>query len=198
MALIKSISNKIEREQIQRLRDMSSAPASTSIKRAQNRTQATPSTENSIEVDFAALVTGKESKPKSTDMLSDWDMSPSATQATSARSQPLPTSSWSAMSMQAQGSRSITPDTSIAGITALQPQTMFNRPMQPVIAHNTNLSSSSASGHSGNGMGGQGRPLTPTTATHYTVAPPPPPKQVVGNIGSSGQKQGLDKYESLI
>lgn len=238
MDLIKAVSTKIEREQSQKLRDTKntsdSRPAGSTYMAAQNNAT-TSSTANGQS--FANLVTGR-SAASSSDMISDWDVSPihprsqALTPAMSNMASPIggnmsrntSTGLLSALPLRSNESRPITPDQGLNAFATLQPQTMFNNPLQPTPAGKGHLMSSSQVMQPVQAQQSRLQAHAPVGASSFAIAPPPQLNSRSMNGGSMssmvtpgmgaqskatlGQgfqvsqseqsKTGLDKFESLI
>jgi SCY1-like protein 2 len=167
MALIKSLSARIEQEQTRKLHEMSST-SSASANRADfmssvtaNRTNGLDSA-NGDEGDFESLVLGRK-KPE-TNPLDPWasaepSVSRSPTQRTSSARIPSPSArfSWSTpppesvpstLAPNGAASRAITPDHSLSAFTPLQPApstahaASFSQPLQPSRPQNSTLTPS--------------------------------------------------------
>jgi SCY1-like protein 2 len=128
--------------------------------------------------------------------------------------------------MQTQASRTVTPDHTMSSFATLTPASQWSQPLQPSTpstmplrpAQNTatnssssasNIDWSSAVSNSASARGSQ-KAAPPSSMNSFTIAPPPMSPQATGFGGmrapqqqqqqqqSTGQKSGLDKYQSLI
>jgi SCY1-like protein 2 len=128
--------------------------------------------------------------------------------------------------MQNQASRTVTPDHTLSSFATLTPASQWSQPLQPSTpsamplrpAQNTSSSAStidwsSAMSNSASGWGSQktaAPPASISSMSSFTIAPPPMSPQATGFGGmgfqqqqsqqqqATGQKSGLDKYQSLI
>ncbi|KAI9698848.1 MAG: hypothetical protein M1820_007355 [Bogoriella megaspora] len=157
MALIKSLSTRIEREHSRRIQELTASNGTTST-RAKEFTSfgAVPTPNgtsmNDLDEDFEALVLGRKAASSSADNMLDGDWTtPAAKPSTSGQKslQPTPQSSTFAWSRStstdssappsANGwgvgtnstTRAITPDASLSSFAALTPTSPFNNPLQP-------------------------------------------------------------------
>lgn len=147
MALIKSLSNKIEREQTKKLQELSSANESTSFKNGTQGAFGGAGDSGGFDIDgtrndFERLVFGKTgtANAKNDDPWGDWSSEPSTSKTSKGSSQVMtPTFSWSsnvsgsvnrssgtsmhnAITTQAgSDSRSITPDLHMSAFPSLEP-----------------------------------------------------------------------------
>ena len=155
MTLIKALSGRIEREQTQKLRELSSSTATASVRAAKGAGRTgTPlsASADGEEVDFESLVTGRGTSNGTPDIINDWDgpaarpvasrsASQQQTRATldpswTATTNPTPRSmaqsvSMNALRAQPASNRSITPDQSLGAFAALKPNSAFSNPLQP-------------------------------------------------------------------
>ena len=154
MNLIKSLSARIEREHTQKLREVSTSSGTSSLRAGKPASRAdTPALHTANggeEVDFEALVTGRNNANGRSDMIDDWD-APSTREAVargvSQGQTSNPSSSWSSaanprstnarnatlnsLRPSASDNRSVTPDQSLNAFSALQPSSPFSQPLQP-------------------------------------------------------------------
>jgi SCY1-like protein 2 len=130
--------------------------------------------------------------------------------------------------IQNQASRTVTPDHTLSSFATLTPASQWSQPLQPSIpsttmplrpAQNTSSSAStidwsSAMSNSASAWGGQKAAVPPASTSSmssFAIAPPPMSSQASGFGGmgfqqqqsqtqqqATGQKSGLDKYQSLI
>jgi SCY1-like protein 2 len=128
--------------------------------------------------------------------------------------------------MQNQASRTVTPDHTLSSFATLTPASQWSQPLQPSTAsamplrpaQNTSSSAStidwsSAMSNSASAWGSQktaAPPASISSMSSFTIAPPPMSPQATGFGGmgfqqqqsqqqhATGQKSGLDKYQSLI
>lgn len=124
--------------------------------------------------------------------------------------------------MQTQASRTVTPDHTLSSFATLTPASQWSQPLQPsapsamslrpaqhTIANSTASASTIdwSSAMSNNAAAwGSAKPAAPSNMSSFTIAPPPMSPQATGFGGmgsqqqqqSTGQKSGLDKYQSLI
>lgn len=128
--------------------------------------------------------------------------------------------------MQNQASRTVTPDHTLSSFATLTPASQWSQPLQPSTpstlplrpAQNTGSSASastidwsSAMSNSSSAWGGQTTAAPPSSTSSmsaFAIAPPPMSPQATGYGGGfqqqqrlqqgTGQKSGLDKYQSLI
>ncbi|GAB7338523.1 hypothetical protein MBLNU457_5273t1 [Dothideomycetes sp. NU457] len=155
MTLIKALSGRIEREQSQKLRELSSNTATPSLRtgRAVGKVDAlTPASANG-DVDFETLVSGRTAANGSNDMIDDWGTpavkpvisqtvshsSPAFSRSTTAQS--TATAAASSLRAPSVASRSVTPDQSMNSFAALTPSSRFDQPLQPMAPSSTNMSS---------------------------------------------------------
>lgn len=142
-------------------------------------------------------------------------------------SEPAPSPSMSTLrpAMQNQASRTVTPDHTLSSFATLTPSSQWSQPLQPSApsavpyrpAQNTSLNTntsassidwSSAMNNSSSAWSSQ-KPAQPSGMSSFTIPPPPMSPQATGFGGisshqqqqqqqASGQRTGLDKYQSLI
>jgi SCY1-like protein 2 len=128
--------------------------------------------------------------------------------------------------MQTQASRTVTPDHTMSSFATLTPASQWSQPLQPSTpstmplrpaqsaATNTSSSAStidwSSAVSNNTSTWGNQNTVAPSNMNSFTIAPPPMSPQATGFGGmrapqqqqqqqqSTGQKSGLDKYQSLI
>lgn len=137
---------------------------------------------------------------------------------------PAPSQAMNALrpAMQNQASRTVTPDHTLSSFATLTPASQWSQPLQPSApsttmphrpAQNTGSSTpaidwSSAMSNNTSAWGSQkaaAPPASTSSMSSFAIAPPPMSPQATGYGGvfqqqqqSTGQKSGLDKYQSLI
>lgn len=230
MALIKSLSSKIEKEQTRKLQELSSGADSGGFQNGantftQSSTDLTSPDVDSARNNFERLVLGKSAAPSNSN---DMDLWGSMEPETSAPKRPSmsPAFSWSTnnnATMPKQGNmsnqlgfRSITPDQKLSSFPSLQPSSpTWNAQAQGGARAGPSLGSMSGMATSTS----MSRP-TPQQAPNYSAFSIPPPPGVSSNTAIASpfsmnstpaqfptqsqpqqpttQKQGLDKYESLL
>ncbi|KXT14630.1 hypothetical protein AC579_3692 [Pseudocercospora musae] len=237
MALIKSMSGKIEIEQTRKLQQLSSAnggstPGSSRI--GSSSAGVSMGSGDGDGLDFESLVSGR--KPaQNKDLMNDWGAPtspPSTVNSSVPTSATQPTFSWqSSLRTQAAPARAITPD--LAAYSTLTPTSQFSQPLQPgrpfqpvatpALNAGGSIDWSAATGSNSASSWTTQRPLqpqqtqtlkngmTPALPPRRSFGIPPPPaannrspfitpaaNQQLANVVASTQKNGLDKYESLL
>jgi len=157
MTLIKALSGRIEREQSQKLRELSSGNAAPAMRagRAVGKVEtSTPATSNG-DIDFESLVSGRAATKGGGDMINDWDapaVKPAVARTVSQNNssfawsspaiQPTATNtSLNSLRAQPMTNRSVTPDQSMNTFAALKPSSPFAQPLQPTPSLANNISS---------------------------------------------------------
>ncbi|OQO12207.1 hypothetical protein B0A48_02848 [Cryoendolithus antarcticus] len=157
MELIRSLSGKIEREHTRKLREMSRENANAALgvrhpgvsRTGSSVAFASSGLQNSEDVDFAALVSGRNAtKPGGEDLMNDWGAPTAqparpqpnngvptfAWQTTSSTAQPSLASAMGSYGLQANGQsshRAITPDQTLSSFATLTPSMPWSQPLQP-------------------------------------------------------------------
>ena len=211
MSLIKALSTHVEREQTRKLKDLTvsnALPAS----RATAKQNAVSANVSEGDVDFESLVTGRNSKTGTPDILSDWgapNSRPSASRAPSqqqtstassfAWSTPAVASptTWSLPVGQANplrtplaATRTVTPDQgSSTAFTALTPSTPYSQPLQPsrpMLPSNLSASHTAAVPPA----------INWSAASAQSAAPPGANRAMNGSIGSAARptRQGMPSF----
>ncbi|KAJ5949717.1 hypothetical protein N7454_001301 [Penicillium verhagenii] len=247
MALIKSLSTKIEKDQTRKLQELSSGGDSSGFQNGTNSLSQSamdlPSSDtDSARDNFERLVLGKSTTASTSNPMNMWGSVEPAASA----SKPITTStafSWStnneaalkpASSSGQLGFRSITPDQKLSSFPSLAPTRQTSPPtpafptMQPMQPSSptwgTQLQGGTRAGQSLGSLSGMAAGMSsPQQASNYSAfSIPPPPGGIHSNnamrspLGMNttpahfpappqtqyqpppAQKQGLDKYESLI
>ncbi|KAJ5718117.1 hypothetical protein N7488_003763 [Penicillium malachiteum] len=256
MALIKSLSTKIEKEQTRKLQELSSGGDSGGFQNGTNgfsksATDLTTSDTDNARTNFERLVLGKNAAPAAGNDMDLWGNMESEP-AASKRPRISPAFSWStnngtapksASSSVQQNFRSITPDQKLSSFPSLQPARQPSpasvapsfptmQPLQPTSTWGSQpqggfQASPSLSSLSNMATAPAGSPvsrMSPQQTPNYSsFSIPPPPGGMASNNAMrsplnmnttpmsfpsrpsnyiqpqpSSQKQGLDKYESLL
>lgn len=230
MALIRSLSAKVEKEQTRKLQELSSDADSGGFQNGANTsTQSTDLTSPDVDSarnNFERLVLGKSATPSNNNDMELWASMESEASAAK-RPSVSPVFSWSAnnnTSMPSQGNmsnqlgfRSITPDQKLSSFPSLQPspptwnaQTQGGTRAGPSLRSLSNMATSAS----------MPRPTPQQTPNYSAFSIPPPPGGANPNNAMTSpfsmhatpvpfstqpqpqqptaQKQGLDKYESLL
>nr|OQO22152.1 hypothetical protein B0A51_10953 [Rachicladosporium sp. CCFEE 5018] len=223
MELIKNLSGKIEREHMRKLREMSRENANAALgvrhpgvsRTGSSAAFASNGLQNNEEVDFAALVSGRNAtKPGGDDLMNDW-AAPTAQharpqpnngiptfawQTTSPTTQPSMSSAMSSYGLQANGQsshRAITPDQTLSSFATLTPSTPWSQPLQPTST--SIMPSRPAQPMAANGAGSQINWVSASTPVSvgqtaingraFGLPPPPTSTHRVG-LGVNGMMAG--------
>lgn len=211
MALIKTISSKIEKEQTRKLQELSSGGDSAGFRNgtdsfSQSATDLTSGDMDNARNNFERLVLGKGAAPSNGQNNMDiWDsMEPEA--AKPPRPSLSPSFSWQANNNQQSGFRSITPDQKLTSFPSLEPTVRQGAPMTSPMAsafpstqgtaaqssasiwdtpstsyHQARGSRSGASLSSLSTMTSSTQPMPQQRPNYSAFAVPPPPSGAMGS-----------------
>lgn len=212
MKLIKSISGRIEAEQIKKLRELSSGDSGiggsiATRKATSSRIGASNGLANDEETSFEQLVSGRKPEANGADLMNDWGTSAPQAQRSTPQSNGAPAFSWQTTSTVPNRStatlrpaqmptRTVTPD--LAAFGTLTPASQFSQPLQPqTMAGSMNTASQQMAPRPSNGVDWSAAANSSTSAWSGQTSTTSRPGVITQNSTSIFSRPGVTSQNSF-